>query len=309
VSSTERRRSRTYSAVGCTTWPVLKTGWATGPGRSGYDSSCRFNEVVRRGLAIIAAAIAGLLSVAAARADGDPASDMLPVQNTSTPFPPPAGAQALAASVEKVFESGHRVKVAVIATRRDLGSIPSLFGKANAYAHFLGTELGAFYAGPLLIVMPSGFGIYDGRRSTAPEAAVLAKLKVNGSSASALIGSATTAVDALASAGALNSPDILPPNSYPQQSTVSAGKPARLIFHILEDSEHSSAVVTIYAGTKVLGVLHAPMQFADYNTPRFVTWSVPNNVPRKGLKYCVVATDSSGNRQQPPACGPITVVH
>ena len=49
------------------------------------------------------------------------------------------------------------------------------------------------------------------------------------------------------------------------------------------------------------------MQFADYNTPRFVTWSVPDNVPRKALKYCIVATDSSGNRQQPPACGPITV--
>jgi hypothetical protein len=29
--STERRRSRTYRAVGCTTAPVLKTGWATGP--------------------------------------------------------------------------------------------------------------------------------------------------------------------------------------------------------------------------------------------------------------------------------------
>jgi len=29
--STERRRSRTYRAVGCTTAPVLKTSWATGP--------------------------------------------------------------------------------------------------------------------------------------------------------------------------------------------------------------------------------------------------------------------------------------
>jgi hypothetical protein len=28
---TERRRSRTYRAVGYTTAPVLKTGWATGP--------------------------------------------------------------------------------------------------------------------------------------------------------------------------------------------------------------------------------------------------------------------------------------
>jgi hypothetical protein len=262
---------------------------------------------MRRGLPIVATALCALVPVAAARADGDPASDILPVQNMSTPYPPPADAPALAASVQKVFQSGHRVKVAVIATRRDLGSIPSLFGKANAYARFLGTELGAFYAGPLLIVMPSGFGIYDGRRSTAPETAVLAKLKVDSSSASTLVASATTAVAALAAAGVLNSPDTLPPNSYPLQPTVHPGKPARLIFHVLEDSEHSSAVVTIYSGTKALAMLHSAMQFADYNTPRFVTWSVPGDVPRKGLKFCIVVTDSSGNRQQQRACSPITV--
>ena len=31
-SLTERRRSRTYPAWGCHASPVLKTGWATGPG-------------------------------------------------------------------------------------------------------------------------------------------------------------------------------------------------------------------------------------------------------------------------------------
>src|SRR4051794_25734100 len=34
VDVTERRRSRTYPAVGYTTWPVLKTGWTTGSCRS-----------------------------------------------------------------------------------------------------------------------------------------------------------------------------------------------------------------------------------------------------------------------------------
>ena len=260
-----------------------------------------------RGL-VVAAVLAALLP-ATAFADGDPASDVLPVQNVFTPYPPPAGAQALAASVEKVFQSGHRVKVAVIVRRQDLGSIPSLFGKANAYARFLGTEIGAFYAGPLLIVMPSGFGIYDGRRSTAPETAALAKLKIDSSSASALVGSATAAVAALVAAGVLNSPDTLRPNSYPLQPTVYPGQPASLTFHVLEDSEHSSAVVTVYAGTKMLTVLHSPMQFAGYNTTRSVRWNVPANVPHKGLKFCIVATDSSGNRQQSAACSPITVAH
>jgi hypothetical protein len=259
------------------------------------------------GVASAAFCVVALVVATAALADGDPASDVLPVQNTFTPYPPPAGPHARAMSAQYVFQANLRVKAAVIATRQDLGSIPSLFGKANAYARFLGTELGAFYAGPLLIVMPSGFGIYDDRHSTAAETSVLAKLKVDGSSRSALVGSATTAVDALAAAGALNSPDTLQPSSYPLQLDVTPGQPAMLTFHVLEDSEHSSAVVTVYAGAKVLAVLHSPMRLADYNTPRSVLWNVPADVPRKGLKFCIVATDSSGNRQQQPACGPITV--
>ena len=60
---------------------------------------------------------------------------------------------------------------------------------------------------------------------------------------------------------------------------------------------------------KVLAVLHSPMQLADYNTVRSVRWNVPGDVPHTGLKFCIVATDSSGNRQQQPACGPIMVAH
>ncbi len=265
-------------------------------------------EAMRPSLAVVVASLAALIPSGAALADGDPASDVLPIANTFTPYPPPAGAQTLAAAVQKVFASGHRVKVAVIAIPQDLGSIPSLFGKANAYARFLGTEIGAFYSGPLLIVMPSGFGIYDEHHSTSAEAAVLAKLKVDGSSAAALVGSATSAVEALAAAGALNSPDTLPPNSYPLQPTVYPGKTALLTYRVLEDSERSSELVTVYAGAKVLAVLHSPMQFADYNTAHSVRWNVPAHVPRRGLRFCVVATDPSGNRQQQPACSPITVV-
>ena len=264
-------------------------------------------NAMRRGLAVVTAALAGLVPASVALADGDPASDVLPTQNVFTPYPPPSNAQTLAASVVKVFDSGHRVKVAVIAARRDLGSIPSLFGKANAYARFLGTEIGSFYSGPLLIVMPSGFGIFDEHHSTSAEAAVLGKLKVDGSSATSLVTSAAAAVDARAAAGALNSPDTLRPTSYPVEPTVHPGKQAVISYHVLEDSQRSSEVVTVYAGAKVLAVLHSPMQLADYNIAHSVRWNVPANVPRKGLRLCIVATDPSGNRQQQPACSPIAV--
>jgi hypothetical protein len=43
---TERRRSRTDPAVGYTTSPVLKTGWATGPGRSTVDATSAESPLV-----------------------------------------------------------------------------------------------------------------------------------------------------------------------------------------------------------------------------------------------------------------------
>jgi hypothetical protein len=263
-------------------------------------------DAMRRGLAV-AALLAALAHSGAALANGDPASDILPTQSTFTSYPPPQGAQALAASVQKVFQSGQRIKVAVIATQNDLGSIPSLFGKAKTYAHFLGLEIAPFYSGPLLIVMPSGFGIYDAHHSTAKETAVLAKLEVDGSSATALIGSAIAAVEQLAAAGALHSPDIMAPSAYPQQPTVHPGKPALLTYHVLEDSQRSSEVVTVYAGSKVLAVLRSPLHVADYNTAQSVRWNVPANVPQVGVRFCIVATDASGNHRPVPSCSPITV--
>ena len=63
---------------------------------------------------------------------------------------------------------GDRVKVALIYTAEDLGAIPSLFGQPGEYA-----QLGLWYVGPLLVVMPAGFGVYDGGRSTAAAEQVL----------------------------------------------------------------------------------------------------------------------------------------
>src|SRR5207253_6733280 len=139
--------------------------------------------------------------------------DVLLQQNAFFPIPAPGAAaqQALNREVAAAYAKGFRVKVAVVAAQSDLGAIPSLFNKPGEYARFLGTELEFLYVGPLLIVMPAGFGVYDGGRTTAAEDAVLARLKVTGSSADDLTRGATTAVQALLAAGALRSKDILAP--------------------------------------------------------------------------------------------------
>jgi len=96
----------------------------------------------------------------AARADGDPASDILISRDVFFPYAPPTSngvAQALLELTRRTRRAGWPIKVAVIATAQDLGSAASLYSSPQQYANFLASEIG----GPklrLLVVMPSGFG-------------------------------------------------------------------------------------------------------------------------------------------------------
>jgi hypothetical protein len=127
--------------------------------------------------------LAGALAPAA-RGDGDPASDILLYQNAYLPYGQLIPAQ-LEANVQQVVANAKGanfpVKVAVIASENDLGSVTYMFGQPKQYARFLGKELaagpssyrvhaaGALQRGqaaaklaarsPLLVVMPNGYGV------------------------------------------------------------------------------------------------------------------------------------------------------
>jgi hypothetical protein len=98
-----------------------------------------------------------------AQADGDPASDVLA---TETLFlPQDAGLQPgqqvqLTSLLAAAQRSGYRVRAALIASATDLGSITELWRQPQTYAHFLGQELSLVYHGPLLVLMPNGYGLY-----------------------------------------------------------------------------------------------------------------------------------------------------
>jgi len=102
-----------------------------------------------------------------------------------------------AASLEQViaaiYAHGNRVKVALIGTQQDLGSIPSLFGHASDYAQYLGPELSYWYKAPLLVVMPAGFGFYDAGRSTAAALQALQGVSIEGTGPDSLANAATAA--------------------------------------------------------------------------------------------------------------------
>lgn len=260
---------------------------------------------VRRVLVLAAVAAAAALLAPASRADGDPASDTLLEQNVYFPYSAPAQstAAALQQAVDGVYAHGARVKVALIYNQTDLGAIPSLFGRPTDYAHFLGIELGLWYVGPLLVVMPAGFGVYDGGRSTAAEDAVLRSLRVDATSPDGLTRSATTAVQRLAAASALDSADIKAPLVTVYPASAKRGRPATLRFDLFDDSGRSSAVVHVYEGGRLIATLASKMQFEIGTRHADVRWPVPSQLRSRRLRFCVVAADPAGNRSA-PACAP-----
>ncbi|MGI9183361.1 MAG: SCO family protein [Solirubrobacteraceae bacterium] len=181
------------------------------------------------GLALAAAltvTLASTIFTVSARADGDPASDYLqtnqvffaapttaapPVQTPAaspaqtpaaspaqTPAASPAQRQLLSV-VKAANEAGFAIRVAVVSSEYDLGSITELWRKPVLYARFLGLELSSVFRQRLLVVMPNGYGFnWPGH----PSAAVhreLSKVPV-GANSRTLAAAAEVAVRTLAGA-------------------------------------------------------------------------------------------------------------
>jgi hypothetical protein len=243
-----------------------------------------------------------------AMADGDPASDVLLVKNVFLPFSAPSATASggLSAAVGSAYAHGFRVKVAVISTQTDLGSVPSLFNRPGDYAKFLGQELQLYYIGPLLIVMPAGYGIYDGGRSTLAERKVLLGAHPSGSSVNDLTSSAADIVRRLVAADALKSKDIKAPYVAALSTSVKTGKQARLNYAVFDDSGRTRERLAIRdRNRRVLAKWATPLRSTHPTKTYFVSWNVPANVT-KGLKFCVAAYDPTGNHNA-PSCAPVAI--
>jgi hypothetical protein len=261
---------------------------------------------VRRGLIALLLLLA---FVPAASADGDPASDTLLVQNTFLPYPrPPASlANALSREVAIAYAHGYRLKVAVIASETDLGAVPSLFNKPADYAKFLGQELEFYYIGPLLVVMPAGYGVYDGGRTTLKERKVLASLHPSGSSGDALTASATSVVHALVAKRALVSKDIKAPYAAALQGSATPGEKTKLPYAVFDDSSRTSERLAVRdSQDHVLAKWSIPLKTTVATKTYTVEWNVPSTIPMSGLKFCLTAFDPSGNHSE-NSCAPIVV--
>jgi hypothetical protein len=183
-------------------------------------------RVLRR-LAIVAAVTVAAAALAAeAGANGDPASDFLPLTNVFLSLKQPkqyASGRELLALTADAKEKRFPVKVAVISQPGDLGLIQSLWQKPQAYAKFLGQELIAFarYHGTLIVTMPNGFGVHGPGATSAGKGALAALPKPNTSDLDKLGNATATAVVRVARANG----HTLPAPS----SSSGSGTPAWLI--------------------------------------------------------------------------------
>jgi hypothetical protein len=122
----------------------------------------------RRALLVVAVSGCACLATAApARADGDPASDVLLYQGAFFPYSSPSTAAKvrLLGAAAAARKAGYPIRVAVVQARQDLGADPELYGTPQVYARFLDAELvSTGYTGALVVVMPQGFGVAAGGR-------------------------------------------------------------------------------------------------------------------------------------------------
>jgi len=154
-----------------------------------------------------------------ARADGDPASDVLISGQVFLPYDakiPSSPQHELLAAVKSANANGLRIRVALIWTSYDLGSVPQLFKNPRYYARFLDTEDSYWFKTKtkLVVAMPNGLGFAQWKHSPAGGYRLLAGIKVAPTPVG-MAKAATAAVKKLAAAAGVKVSTSGPVTSVP----------------------------------------------------------------------------------------------
>jgi hypothetical protein len=246
----------------------------------------------------VAAFVLALVFLPVARADGDPASDILYFTDVFTSFEETS--KPLIAKLQHETDvaraQGRPIKVAVIWKQTDLGAVPQLFNKPDTYAKFLAAELSGILTGPLLIVMPAGFGVYA-KQGEDKLKKVLANVPVHAQTVDELTQTATVAVKKLRLSLVPPSGDGRAPSVRAIAMSAKLGKKAKLSFRISDNSGKARALVRVY-GTQyaLFANLAMPLrQVGKRGSVQSVSWRVPRTLGTGRFRFCVLATDKGGN--------------
>lgn len=256
----------------------------------------------------LAAVIVVLCTVATlaatARADGDPASDILasdtlPFHDVFLPSEPVSAelAQRLRDAVAAANKSGFRIKVALIASPVDLGAVSVLFNMPEQYAKFLGAELIGLYKERLLIVMPAGFGLFRGEMSTTGELAALQTIAI----APGTDGLAQAAIDSVKRLD-----DTEPPSAKALPGSARRGGSALLRYTVADNSGLAGARLRLVRGRTRIASFSSQIRPVRSGKVSAIRWTVPKSMTRGVLSFCVAAIDPAGNRST-ESCAPIAI--
>jgi hypothetical protein len=249
---------------------------------------------------VVAALVALLLLPAVARADGDPASDVLYFTDVFTSFEETSKPLIKSLQDETAIAraQGRPIKVAVIWNKYDLGAVPQLFNKPQTYAKFLAAELAGVLTGPLVIAMPAGFGVYVKEEDKIPSLEkVLAQVPVHADTVDELTQTATAGVHKLRLSLTRPSGDKKAPTARALAMSAKLGKKAKLRFRVSDDSGKARALVRVYGAQYALyASLTMPLRkVGKRGSLQAVSWLVPRAVGAGKFRFCVLATDQAGN--------------
>ena len=241
-----------------------------------------------------------LLLPAAARADGDPASDVLYFTDVFTSYEETN--KPLIAKLQQATDvaraQGRPIKVAAIWNEFDLGAVPQLLNKPTTYARFLASELSGILTGPLVIAMPSGFGVYVKEEDKIPGLQrVLSHVPVRAGTVDELTQTATAGVNALRDSLTPKTGDHRAPTARALATSAKLGKKTKLRFRVSDNSGKARALVRVY-GTQfaLYASLTMPLRTVGARgSVRSVGWRVPRTLIPGKYRFCVLATDKAGN--------------
>jgi len=176
-------------------------------------------------LAFLSVALIAAAMTPVARADGDPGSDVLVYQDLFAGSDAGLSVQQqvqLGDLLKAAAREGFPVRVAIIASPFDLGSVTELWRQPREYARFLGIELSLAYKQRLLVVMPNGFGFNWPGHSAAPGYRALSGIPI-GAGGAGLFNATEAAVGKLARADGVKLPSIAHSAGAPAGSSGAGG--------------------------------------------------------------------------------------
>ncbi len=270
---------------------------------------------VARSSAVLALAAAlVVVSNGFARADTDPASTYL-VSNqvflSSQSTAKSSAQRQLVAAVAAANRAGFAIRVAVISSDYDLGSVPGLWNKPRTYARFLGAELSdANRQQRLLVVMPNGFGFNWPGHAIAPAYGLLATVPPDVGAGASLAATAEDAVRRLARASGV----ALPP------SHAAVGGPARRgsagTLRIIGAVAGGIAALLVFAvitprARRRLALRRERREVPrSSRSPRKLRWAIPGLVVLCGVAVAapILAFGRSARTSAPTAYSPVSLV-